>query len=200
MSKNLTEIVFLLDNSGSMAHMGSEPIDGYNSFIQDQKDPTLGDANVTLVIFGTTARNIYSSLPINEVPLLTTKEYVASGMTALRDAIGTSTKELGDRLAALPEDERPNKVIVVVLTDGDDTSSIQYSTTDIKSIIDEQTNKYNWEFIFMGTTPEAIAAAHSYNLSGSAVCAYANDAAGLYSAYASSSNTLRAFRRSSHGN
>lgn len=197
MSKNLTEIVFLLDRSGSMSKMGGEPVDGYNGFIKEQKDPTLGDANVTLVLFGSEVETVYAGVDIKTVKPFKKTKYVAEGMTSLRDAIGSTAKSIGERLANLPEEERPEKVVFVILTDGDDTSSTDFSTNDIKAIIKEQTEKYSWEFQFIGTTSESITAANSYNINAKSTHQFDNNVEGLASAYTASSAVMRSFRSQS---
>lgn len=196
MNKKLTEIIFLLDRSGSMSVMGDEPYQGYNKFIQQQNDPSLGEANVTLVLFDSLVETLYTGVPISEVIPLTNKEYQSGGMTSLRDAIGSTFTETGKRLAAIPEKDRPGKVIVCILTDGEDTSSKEYSTEQIKTIIQEQTAKYSWNIEFMGTTKESILAAHSYNIMSGNISMFDNSAKGISSAYASSSNRTAAFRSS----
>ena len=190
MKANHTKIIFLLDNSGSMMGMGSEPIDGFNDFIKTQQDPTLGTADVTLKLFGTQIETVYTDIDIQAVPVLTNKEYVAHGMTCLRDAIGSASDAVGQQLASLSEDERPSKVIIAILTDGDDTSSITYSTAAIQKIIDEQTNTYSWEYLFMGTTAASITAAQSYNISGNSTFAFDNNSRGLSDAYATTASLV----------
>lgn len=162
MKKNLTEILFLLDKSSSMQIMGDEPIAGYNDFIDSQRDPSLGEAKVTLVLFGSTIDKVYDRIDIKNIKPITKKDYDAYGMTALRDAIGQTFQELGETFNKMDEADRPSKVIVCILSDGEDTSSRYYSTSTIKSIIETQTKDYSWEISFIGTTAEAISAANSY--------------------------------------
>lgn len=194
MNTSLTEIVFLLDKSGSMISMGNEPISGFNSFIEDQKDPTLGEAKVTLVLFGSRVETVYSGKDITDVEPLTSNEYVADGMTALLDAIGETFTSVGQRLANTPENQRPGKVVVCILTDGADTCSVKYSANQIKNMIEEQKTKYSWIVEFMGTTADSITSAKSIGLSGAL---YDNNSVGLASAYVTSSQSLRSVRSSS---
>lgn len=196
MNKNLTEIIFLLDKSGSMQSMGSEPYQGFNEFIKQQKDPDLGEANVTLVLFGSDIQEVYESIPINSVPELTSNEYKANGMTCLRDAIGQTFSKAGARLAAIPENDRPGKVMVVILTDGEDTSSKEYSTENIKDIINTQSKKYSWNIQFMGTTKEAILAAHSFNIMSGNISTFDNSTRGITASYTAASTLASAYRSS----
>lgn len=192
MSKsNLTEIVFILDKSGSMVRMCKEPIDGYNNFIKEQSDPALGEAKVTLVLFDSEVKTIYSRVNIKDVKPITSKEYEASGMTAINDAIGLTFKNIGKHIAAEPEEERPSKVVVFILTDGEENSSRQFSAYMIKDIIEEQKTKYSWDITFIGTTREAISTASSYGIFGIKVD---NNSRGLTSGYNYSSNILRNMR------
>ena len=193
---NLTDINFLLDNSGSMQSMGSEPIDGYNQFIKDQNDPTLGDAKVSLTLFGTHVTPVYAGVSINEVPPLDNTVYRANGMTCLRDAIGKSIIEIGARLAALPDQERPGNVLLIVLTDGEDTSSVEFSTDQIAAMIKEQTETYSWKIDFMGTTAASITSAKSYGIAAASTTMYANDKSGLSRGYADTSLRTKSLRTS----
>ena len=195
--KNATSITFLLDDSGSMQSMRSEPIDGFNKFLLEQKDPSLGDATISLIKFGTRVQKVYIDVPIQEARAITTDDYQANGMTSLRDAICTAIVDKGMYLASLPEAERPNKVLFIILTDGDDTASTQYSTAQVADMIEEQTKTYNWVFDFMGTTQASITAAKSFGIAAAATNQYANNAVGLATAYAGSAmrtSTLRSAR------
>ena len=194
--KNLTEIIFLLDKSGSMQPKGSEPISGYNQFIKDQSDPSLGEAKVTLVLFGTYINTIYACKDIKEVEPISEKDYKAEGMTALRDAIGKTFDEVGLRLANTPEDERPDKVLVCILSDGDDTSSVEYSTEQINQKITEQSEKYSWNIQFMGTTKNAIAAAKSYNVSLRNIMLFDDTGEGVNDAYMDQTKRATLYRKS----
>lgn len=117
MNDNLTELVFVLDRSGSMAHLEEDTIGGFNRMIAQQRDGP-GDARVTVVLFDTQYEVLYNGMKIEDIPLMTNKEYYARGLTALLDAVGKTIDDVGGRLSAMPEEERPGKVVFVITTDG----------------------------------------------------------------------------------
>ena len=116
-------------------------------------------------------------------------------MTALRDAIGKTFDEVGLRLANTPEDERPDKVLVCILSDGDDTSSVEYTTEQINQKITEQSEKYSWNIQFMGTTKDAIAAAKSYNISAQNITSFADTGKGVNDAYMHQTRSATLYRK-----
>jgi len=142
-----TEIVFILDRSGSMAGLESDTIVGFNSFIEKQK--RLGETVVTTVLFDDRYQVLWNGVLANQVTL-TDKEYYVRGMTALLDAVGKTIIEVGQRLSNTAESERPNKVIVVITTDGMENASREFTYGKVKELITHQQEKYQWEFIFMG--------------------------------------------------
>jgi len=151
---NLTEIVAIIDRSGSMALLKVETIGGFNSFIEEQKK-TPGKAVLTLVQFDDRYQIDYDGVDLNDVKPLNEATYVPRGMTALRDAIGTAVNTIGKRLAGTEESKRPSKIIVLVITDGHENSSREFTNAQIKEMIEHQTNKYNWSFVFLGGASEA---------------------------------------------
>lgn len=117
MNGNLTELVFVLDRSGSMAHLEEDTIGGFNRMIAQQRGGP-GDARVTVVLFDAQYEVLYNGMKIEDIPLMTNKEYYARGLTALLDAVGKTIDDVGGRLSAMPEEERPGKVVFVITTDG----------------------------------------------------------------------------------
>ena len=154
MNNNLTELVYILDKSGSMYHLTADTIGGYNSMIAEQKKQP-GDANVTTVLFDSKHMTIVENENIQNVKDMTSSDYVPGGGTAMLDAIGDTIISIGRKLAAMSEEERPGKVIVTIVTDGAENSSMDYSYRDIKKMIQEQRNKYSWIFIFIGANIDA---------------------------------------------
>lgn len=149
MKKGTCEIIAILDRSGSMEGLVNDVIGGYNQYIEDQaKLP--GDAKVTLVTFDDRIETVYSGLRIQDVPKLTKETYYARGMTALYDAIGKTFNEVGTRLAQTPEEERPEKVIVIINTDGEENNSKEFKHAQIKEMIQHQEQKYSWQVLFLG--------------------------------------------------
>jgi len=198
MNKDLTEIAFILDRSGSMAACQEEAIAGFNEFLADQvKQP--GHANLTLVLFDDQYEVPISSIPVAEVSKLDTTTFVPRGMTALLDAIGKTIDDLGERLARLPEARRPGGVIVPILTDGLENSSRQYALRDIADRIRHQSDKYNWQFLFLGAGQDAIATAASMNISRMNASSFVADGIGAHSAFFSMRRKTSAMRKSFAG-
>ncbi|WP_252183694.1 vWA domain-containing protein [Rossellomorea vietnamensis] len=148
MNKNLTEVVFLLDRSGSMAGLESDTIGGFNGFVKRQEQLD-GKTVITTVLFDDDYEVLWQGKPAETVEL-TEKEYYVRGCTAMLDAIGKTIVEVGHRLFQTPEGERPGKVIFAITTDGHENASVEFSYEKINEMIRHQQEIYNWEFIFMG--------------------------------------------------
>jgi len=195
MKDNLTEIVFLLDKSGSMETLKQDTIGGFNSFIEEQKKQQ--KENNDEVIFSTIFfdHNYHidvTRLPIQDVPELSMHNYRPNGMTAYYDALGKSIVDIGNILNMTPENDRPSKVLFVVMTDGEENSSKTYNGTDIKNMIKHQEEKYNWKFIFMGANIDAELVAHDIGISN-----YSNfdfTPQGIYSSYTELSKCTSNYR------
>lgn len=178
MNNNLTEIIFILDESGSMSSLKDDTIGGFDSFIEKQKREA-GECKVTTVLFNNSVYKIHDAVDINEVTSLAA--YTPMGTTALLDAIGTTIDEVGIRLAATPEEERPGKVLVVITTDGYENASKEYTQDMVKRMIQLQQNTYNWTFMFLGADIDAKQVGGSYGISHSHT--YTKSAGGLSSVY-----------------
>ncbi|MBY0436880.1 MAG: VWA domain-containing protein, partial [Burkholderiales bacterium] len=157
MENTLTEIAVVLDRSGSMESARTDTIGGFNAFLAEQVDDA-GDVNVTLAQFDNEYDVVYLREPIRRAPRLTADTYVPRGSTALLDAIGRTIDELGARLAAMPAAERPGKVIFVVITDGLENASRDYTREQVFQRIRHQSDVYGWEFVYLGAKQDAIAA------------------------------------------
>ena len=170
---NLTEIVFLLDETGSMTNRRDMTISAFNEMLTSQKGA--GDrAKVTLVMFslrGPTTPNVRHQFTedIEEVPELTEEDYVPGGSTPLLDATGTVISNVGQRLAELPEEERPGRVLFVVITDGLENSSTEYTQEQIEEMVEHQKEKYSWEFLFLGCEIDAWQSAALGGLRGTQI-------------------------------
>ncbi len=154
MNNNLTELVYILDMSGSMRPLTADTIGGYNSMLDQQKklgeeNPALR-ANVTTVLFDDRYIMLHDRVDINTVPCITDREYSPRGCTAMLDAIGRTVVYIGEKLAAMPEDERPGLVSVTIITDGKENASREYTWDVVRSMIKEQKEKYSWVFTFIG--------------------------------------------------
>lgn len=163
MNPDLTEIAFVMDRSGSMATMKSEAIGGFNHFIDVQKSEP-GDVRFTLVLFDNEYLKPIDHMPLAEVPHLNDETYEPRASTALLDAMGRTIDEIGQRLAATPEHERPSKVIIACMTDGYENSSRVYSNAKVAQMIEHQSTVYSWEFVFLGATLESREMARSWSM------------------------------------
>ena len=163
MNNNLTELIFILDRSGSMQDLAAETINGFNSLVEKQKHT--GNAFLTTVLFDNDYELLHDHIDIRQVPTLTSNEYYARGCTALLDAIGRTINSVGNRLSQTPEEARPGKVICTITTDGLENASSKYSLSEIKEMITHQRNVYKWEFVFLGANIDAIETAESIGIS-----------------------------------
>ncbi|HHV13109.1 MAG TPA: VWA domain-containing protein [Clostridiales bacterium] len=193
MRNDLTQIVCILDRSGSMSTLELDTIGGYNRFIESQKEDQ-GEAWVTTVLFDDKYELLYDAADIKTVQPMTNKEYYARGMTALYDAIGKTIVDIGHRLAMLAEEERPSKVIVVIITDGQENSSKEYDKDRVKEMITHQTQKYNWQFIFMGANIDSAAEAASIGIDEKFSMDYAATNLGTARVYAGADRAVRQMR------
>lgn len=151
MKDNFVKIVFVIDESGSMSSSRSDVIGGFNEFINDQKKEKAGDVNVSLYTFASTVSTVFNNKNIADVPELTMDNYRPGGSTALNDAVGKAINETGYELAAMPEEERPSVVMMVIMTDGEENNSKEFKSAEIRDMIKHQTDKYSWKFIYLGT-------------------------------------------------
>lgn len=177
MKKNFTEIVFVLDESGSMSSLKSDTIGGFNSLIEKQKSED-GEAVVSAVMFSTESRVLLDRVPLGEVEELTDKDYCPCGGTALLDAVGGAVKHIGNiHKYARPEDV-PEHTLFVITTDGMENSSRRYSAARVKKLISRQQEKYGWEFVFLGANIDAAETAASIGISRESAVDCVADGAG----------------------
>lgn len=164
-ASNWTEIAFILDRSGSMQSIKSGTMEGYNSFIFQQKEENEKyPVRFSLTLFSSGIEEVLTSVPVSKVTDLDDSNYRPAGNTALLDAIGTTINHLGKRLSDTPENERPGKVIVAIMTDGEENSSRQFTWDQISGMIKHQTEVYKWQFLFLGANQDAIATASRMNI------------------------------------
>ena len=155
MRENLTEIVFILDRSGSMSGLESDTIGGFNSMIKKQQKEE-GEAIVSTVLFDDETDVIHDRVSIGDVKKLTEEDYYVRGCTALLDAVGGAIHHIGNVHKYAKEEDRPAKTLFIITTDGLENSSRHYSFNDVKKLIKRQKEKYNWEFLFLGANIDAI--------------------------------------------
>lgn len=162
-NNNLTELVFILDRSGSMGGLESDTIGGFNAMLEKQKKED-GTAYVSTVLFDHETEVLHDRLPIDSVAPLTDRDYTVRGCTALLDAIGKSVRHIGNiHKYARPEDV-PAHTMFVITTDGMENASRMYSGKDIKRLIEKQKSRYGWEFLFIGANIDAISTAKSFGI------------------------------------
>jgi hypothetical protein len=160
MRNDLSDVTVVLDRSGSMASCRDDAEGGLNTFVEEQKKHT-GETLFTLVQFDTDYEFVHKGKPVREVGPC---ELVPRGATALLDAVGRAIVETGERLAAMPEPERPGLVVFVILTDGQENSSKEYTKSKIKEMIERQQNVYSWQFTFLGANQDAFSEAQSLGI------------------------------------
>ena len=195
MKENLTEIVFILDKSGSMQPLVDDTIGGFNGYVESQKEEP-GEAYLTTVMFDDNYEILYDHINIAEAPPLTAAQYRPCGMTALMDAIGRTIVSVGKRLADTPEEERPAHVIFVITTDGMENASREFSRNQVKEMIQHQQDKYSWQFLFLGAGIDAYKEASSIGIGGAHAMSVAATSWGTQSAYCSITNASKAIRNS----
>src|SRR5262245_56259735 len=184
MKADYTHISIVLDRSGSMSSIASDTIGGFNRFLEDQQ-AVPGQATLTLVQFDYEYEVLYSGVPIAVVQPLTRDTFIPRGTTALLDAIGRTILESGEYLSALSEEQRPAKVIFVILTDGIENASKLYTSSRIHEMIDHQRKFYAWEFVFLGANQDAIASARRIGIPQGLAMSFAADGAGARDAFES---------------
>jgi hypothetical protein len=162
MKNNLTEIIFLLDRSGSMAGLEGDTVGGFNAFVKKQTELE-GETILTTVLFDDQYEVLWNGIDAREAKL-TEDEYYVRGMTALLDAVGKTILDVGYRLARTSEERRPGKVIFVITTDGMENASSEFTYGKVKELIRHQQEKYSWEFIFMGANIDVAKEADSLGI------------------------------------
>jgi uncharacterized protein YegL len=182
MKKGLSEIVAIIDRSGSMCSIKNDSIGGFNSFLNDQKKVP-GEATFTLILFDHEYIVMHNNVPIKKVSELTNTTYVPRGLTALHDAIGRTIVTVGERLHNTSEEQRPEKVIVAILTDGEENESKEYSLEKIKEMITHQKNTYGWEFIFLAANQDAFKTGAKMGIDAKDSICFAATGRGITEAY-----------------
>ena len=193
MRKGLTAIAVILDKSGSMHSLASDTIGNFNKFLAEQK-AFPGEAVFTLAAFNSEHDLVHDFIPINDVPNLNETTYSPSGGTALLDSLGKTIDAVGKKLSAMPEEDRASKVIVLVITDGQENSSTDYTDAQVKSMVEHQQSKYSWEFMFFGASMDQIAAGHALGVSKGNTMGYVATAAGVQDLYNNISRSTSVYR------
>jgi uncharacterized protein YegL len=184
---NITELVFILDRSGSMSGLEKATKDGYNSVLKTQKKEP-GTAFVTTVLFDDSYELLHDRINIRELRPITGKEYFVRGSTALLDAIGKTINRVGNAQKHADNDRRADKVMIVIITDGMENASEEYTNNRIMEMIDRQKERYGWEFLFLGANIDAIATAAKFGISADRAANYHADSKGTQLNYEAVNN------------
>jgi uncharacterized protein YegL len=198
MNMNLTEIIFLLDRSGSMGGLENDTIGGFNSFI-DKQIQLEGETIVTAVLFDDKYEILWNGVKADQVRL-TAQEYFVRGYTALLDAVGKTILDVGDRLARTREEERPGKVFFVIMTDGLENASREFTYIKVKELIRHQQEKYGWEFIFLGANIDVAKEARNIGIRPQNAHNYEATEDGIEQMYCTVHESVSKLRQSKHEN
>ena len=177
MKKNLTEIVFILDRSGSMAGLEGDTIGGFNALIEKQKGQP-GEAIVSTVLFDHESRVIHDRADIREIRPMTREDYYVRGCTALLDAVGSAIRHIGNVHKYAREEDVPEHTLFVITTDGMENASRRYTWEKVKAMIERQKSKYGWEFLFLGANMDAALTAGEMGIGKDRAVRYESDPAG----------------------
>ena len=194
MNNNLTEIVFILDRSGSMAGLEDDTIGGFNAMVEKQKKEP-GDAVLSAVLFSDGCQVLYDRADIQKVEPMTEQQYRVGGCTALLDAIGGAVHHIGNVHKYAREEDRPGKTIFVITTDGMENASRSYTYDEVQRMVKHEQEKYGWEFLFLGANMDAISAARSFGIRADRAVRYRRDRAGTELNYQVVSETVSRVRR-----
>lgn len=194
MKQNYSDITVVLDRSGSMGSLTEEVIGSFNNFLDEQKKVE-GEATFTLIQFDDQYEVNFDAIDLQKTSHLDESTYVPRGMTALFDAVGKAIISTGKRLSDMEESARPEKVIFLIQTDGEENASKEFSLKKVKSMIREQQEVYSWEFVFLGANIDAVSVVADIGIRQDRAMKYANNAQGTKEAFCSLSSNMASFRR-----
>jgi len=195
MKKGLTELVFILDRSGSMAGLEEDTIGGFNAMMEKQKRQE-GEALVSTVLFNSQSQVIHDRARVKDITPMTREEYCVGGSTALIDAIGGAIHHIGNVHKYARAEDLPEHTLFVITTDGMENSSRQYSSDKVKAMIQRQKEKYGWEFLFLGANIDAVETAGRFGIGADRAVNYHSDSKGTALNYRVLSDTICAVRAS----
>ncbi len=195
MQQGLTELVFILDKSGSMSGLELDTIGGYNSMLAKQK-AVEGECRITTVLFDHDYELLHDRIDIRAVGPITEREYFIGGSTALLDAIGRTIHKIVSAQKHTAEDYRAETVMFVIITDGYENASRRYSAERVRQLIEHETSKYGWEFIFLGANIDAVETAGRFGISADRAQNYHADSDGVELNFRVMSETIATFRTS----
>ena len=194
MNNNLTEIVFIMDRSGSMAGLEGDTIGGFNAMVEKQKMED-GEALLSTVLFSGGSYVLYDRVDVRKVEPMTEQQYQVGGCTALLDAIGGAVHHIANVHKYAREEDSPGKTIFVITTDGMENASRAYTYDEVQRMVKHEQEKYGWEFLFLGANMDAISAARSFGIRADRAVRYRRDSAGTALNYSVVSETVARVRR-----
>lgn len=189
MRKGLTELVFILDRSGSMAGLEADTIGGFNSMMEHQKKEE-GEVYVSTVLFDDRSEVIYDRVPLAQVTPMTEKQYFVRGCTALLDALGGAIRHIGNIHKYARDEDRPERTIFMITTDGQENSSRSYNYNKVKQMVERQQKQYGWEFLFLGANMDAIGEAAKLGIGAEMAVRYECDGEGTALLYQELAETV----------
>ena len=192
MKKNLTELVFILDRSGSMSGLESDTSGGYNSFLEKQKEED-GSCLVSTVLFNQHSKVIHDRVDLVKIEKMDRKDYLASGTTALIDAMGDAIHHIKNVHKYIRKEDVPANTIFVIITDGLENASHKYSSDDVKRMVEQQKEK-GWEFLFLGANIDAVETARTYGIAEDRTSDYLCDEVGIEKNFDALSKSVKSFR------
>lgn len=196
MRKNLTEVVFILDRSGSMSGLEADTIGGFNSMIEKQKKQG-GDALISTVLFDNASEVIHDRINVRDIKPMTDKDYTVRGCTALLDTIGGAIHHIGNVHKYARNEDVPEHTLFVITTDGMENASRRYDSETVKKMIERQKEKYGWEFLFLGANIDAVETARHFGIGADRAVNYHSDSRGAKLNYEVISEAICAVRCSS---
>jgi len=177
MKKGLTELVFIIDRSGSMSGLEADTIGGFNGLLEKQKKET-GEAYVSVVLFDDQTEVLYDRVDIQKVELMNDKQYYVRGCTALLDAVGGAIHHIKNVHRYAREEDIPEKTLFIITTDGMENASHQYSYDKVRRMIEHEKEKYHWEFLFLGANMDAVQVAGRFGIKANRAVRYEHDEVG----------------------
>lgn len=190
---NITELVFILDRSGSMSGLESDTIGGFNAMITKQKKED-GEAYVSTILFDNVSEVLYDRVPLKEIPKMTAKDYTVRGCTALIDAIGGAIKHIRNIHKYVRPEDVPAHTMFIITTDGQENASHRFISDEVKKMIEHQKAEYGWEFLFIGANIDAVETAAKFGIGRNRAVNYTADSEGTQLLYETLSAPICAMR------
>ena len=195
MKNNMTELVFILDRSGSMAGLEADTLGGFNAMIQKQKKQD-GECYVSTVLFDDEIEVLHDRVKLSDIPKMTDKDYTVRGCTALIDAVGSAIHHIGNIHKYSRQEDVPQHTMFVITTDGQENASHRYTSDKVKRMIGRQKEKYGWEFLFIGANIDAVETAAQYGIDKDRAVNYNADGKGTHILYESVAKAVCSVRAS----